>query len=96
MLLDILEERIYKSLNLNNTMKKEGKMAKKSAKKNKKEEKCDCKSKGGLFIPAGLFVGFGVGFLMNNLVPWMFIGLGAGFLGFALVALLCKCDCKVK
>ncbi len=36
-----------------------------------------------LFIPAGLFLGMGLGFLYNNLVAWLFIGLGAGFVGFA-------------
>lgn len=35
----------------------------------------------GLFIPAGLFIGMGIGFLTDQLVGWMFIGLGAGFLG---------------
>lgn len=43
--------------------------------KNKKEGDLS-----GLAIPAGLFIGMGVGFLNNNLVPWMFIGLGVGFL----------------
>ena len=43
---------------------------------------------GGLFIPAGLFVGMGIGFLTNNLVAGMFIGLGAGFALFALYAVI--------
>ncbi len=34
----------------------------------------------GLAIPAGLFVGMGVGFLIDELVAGLFIGLGAGFL----------------
>jgi predicted ABC-type sugar transport system permease subunit len=34
----------------------------------------------GLAIPAGLFIGMGIGFLTGNLVAWMFIGLGVGFL----------------
>ncbi len=38
----------------------------------------------GIFIPAGLFVGMGLGFLLGNFVAWMFLGLGAGFLGMAL------------
>lgn len=35
----------------------------------------------GLFIPAGVFLGLGVGFLTNQLVSWLFIGLGLGFVG---------------
>ncbi len=45
---------------------------------------------GGLFIPAGLLIGIGVGFLVNNIPAATLIGLGAGFLLFALVALLLK------
>lgn len=33
----------------------------------------------GLAIPAGLFIGMGVGFLIDNLVGGLFIGLGGGF-----------------
>lgn len=47
-----------------------------------KEAKKTKKGKGGAFIPAFLFVGMGVGFLINDLVAGMFIGLGAGFLAF--------------
>ena len=43
-----------------------------------------------LFIPAGLFIGMGIGFLLDDLVPFLFIGLGAGFLIFALVMALVK------
>jgi hypothetical protein len=39
--------------------------------------------RGGLFIPAGLFLGFGIGFLLNNVLAGMFIGLGVGFAAFA-------------
>lgn len=42
------------------------------------------KGAGGIFIPAGLFLGFGIGFLTDNLVAWMFIGLGVGFAAFAI------------
>ena len=45
---------------------------------------------GALFIPAGLFLGFGVGFLINNLAAGMFLGLGLGFLGFAITVLIKK------
>ena len=34
----------------------------------------------GLAIPAGLFIGMGVGFLIDELVAGLFIGLGVGFL----------------
>ncbi len=39
----------------------------------------------GIFIPAGLFIGMGVGWAIDNFLPGMFIGLGAGFLGFAII-----------
>ena len=38
----------------------------------------------GIFIPAGLFLGLGMGFILGNLVGWMFLGMGLGFLGMAL------------
>jgi hypothetical protein len=34
----------------------------------------------GVAIPAGLFIGLGVGFLVNNVPAGIFIGLGGGFL----------------
>lgn len=34
----------------------------------------------GLFIPAGVIIGMGVGLLRDDVAPWMFIGLGIGFL----------------
>jgi hypothetical protein len=48
------------------------------------------KGASGLFIPAGLFVGMGVGFITDNFVASMFIGLGVGFLLFALVMVLMR------
>lgn len=42
---------------------------------------------GGLCIPAGLFIGMGVGWAMGFLVQGLLIGLGAGFLAMALVQL---------
>lgn len=39
---------------------------------------------GGLFIPGGLILGMGIGFLTDELVASMFIGLGAGFILFAI------------
>ena len=34
----------------------------------------------GLAIPAGLFIGMGIGFAVDELVAGLFIGLGVGFL----------------
>ncbi len=48
---------------------------------NKKEKD---RSVAGLFIPAGLFVGMGLGFAFENFPAWMFAGLGAGFVAFAI------------
>lgn len=45
---------------------------------------------GALFIPAGLFIGFGIGFLTDNIPAWLFVGLGAGFIGFAISSLAKK------
>lgn len=59
-------------------------MAKKKLKKFHKKDDAT-----GLAIPAGLFIGMGIGFLTGSLVAWMFIGLGAGFL-FMLLAILLK------
>ena len=41
----------------------------------------------GLFIPAGLFIGMGIGWALGYLVQGLFIGLGAGFLAMAIVRL---------
>ena len=42
----------------------------------------------GLFIPAGLMLGMGFGFLYDKLVPGLFIGLGAGFVAMAISELV--------
>ncbi len=47
--------------------------------KEKTKKASDKKSPAALAIPAGIFIGMGIGFLSENFVPWMFIGLGAGF-----------------
>ncbi|MFW5747002.1 MAG: hypothetical protein ACOCWQ_05645 [Nanoarchaeota archaeon] len=44
----------------------------------------------GLFIPAGLFIGMGLGFLSGQFVAGLFIGLGCGFLGMAVTWLVKK------
>ena len=43
-----------------------------------------------LFIPAGVLLGMGFGFLLDNLVAGLFIGLGLGFLVFAVISVLKK------
>lgn len=48
--------------------------------KNKKKE-----DHSGLFIPAGLFIGLGLGFVFNQIVAGVLLGLGVGFLLMALV-----------
>lgn len=52
-------------------------------------KKKDERGAAGLFIPAGLFLGFGLGFIFNNIPAGMFGGLGLGFLLFA-IALVFK------
>ncbi len=54
------------------------------AKELKKDKR---KSAGGLFIPAGLFIGMGIGWALGYLVQGMFIGLGVGFLLFGIIML---------
>jgi len=34
----------------------------------------------GVAIPAGLFIGLGIGFLIDNVTAGLFLGLGGGFL----------------
>lgn len=41
----------------------------------------------GLFIPAGLFIGMGIGWALGYLVQGLFIGLGVGFLAMAIARL---------
>lgn len=62
-------------------------MAQKNKNKSKKKKEHD---KGALFIPAGLFIGMGLGFLYDKFVEGMFLGLGAGFIAFAIVQLFTK------
>ena len=44
----------------------------------------------GLFIPAGLFIGMGIGWVVGHFVEAMFIGLGCGFALLALTVLIFK------
>ena len=45
------------------------------------------KSSEGLLIPAGLFIGMGVGFWFDRLLPGTLIGLGVGILAMAILKL---------
>lgn len=45
---------------------------------------------GALFIPAGIFLGFGVGFLINNVAAGFFLGFGLGFVAFAITSVMCR------
>lgn len=67
-------------------------MAKKAKQKkiDRKKRKKHKNEIGALFIPAGLFIGMGLGFFYNQLVVGMFLGLGAGFLLFAIISLFKK------
>lgn len=53
---------------------------------NLKENKIKKKDSEALFIPAGVLLGMGFGFLYNDLVAGLFIGLGIGFLVFAIIS----------
>lgn len=44
----------------------------------------------GLLIPAGLFIGMGIGFWLDRLLPGTLIGLGVGFLAMAILKLTKK------
>lgn len=57
--------------------------AKKVLKKAGKLKKDDSEA---IFIPAGVLLGMGFGFLYGNLVAGLFLGLGVGFVLFALLA----------
>ncbi len=42
----------------------------------------------GLFIPAGLLIGMGIGWALGYLVQGLLIGLGAGFLAMGIARLI--------
>ena len=54
---------------------------------NESDEARKRKDIAGLLIPAGLFIGMGLGWVFGYLVQGLFIGLGCGFLAMALVRL---------
>ena len=51
------------------------------AKKDNKDKKDE---RAGLYIPAGLFIGLGIGFIIGQVVGGALLGLGVGFLAIAL------------
>jgi hypothetical protein len=44
----------------------------------------------GLFIPGGLLVGIGLGFVYGNVPAGTLIGLGAGFIVMAIIKIMSK------
>ena len=54
---------------------------------NETEERKKRKGASGLFIPVGLFLGMGIGWVFGYLVQGLLIGLGVGFLAMAIVRL---------
>lgn len=58
------------------------------ANKKRMDKKNVDKDNGAFFVPAGLFLGIGLGFLYNILIPGLFIGLGVGFLLYAIINMI--------
>ena len=50
---------------------------------NENKEKA-VKQPGAIFIPAGILIGMGVGFIVDNIPAGLFIGLGVGFLAYGI------------
>ncbi len=44
----------------------------------------------GLFIPSGLFIGLGIGFIYHEIVSGFLIGLGVGFLFMSIAKVITK------
>lgn len=42
----------------------------------------------GMFMPAGLFIGMGIGWALGYLVQGLLIGMGGGFLAMAIARLI--------
>jgi hypothetical protein len=55
-----------------------------------RKSKVQRNSPGTLFIPAGFFLGFGIGFAFNNIPAGMFIGFGAGFVAWVIYEIFYK------
>lgn len=54
------------------------------------ETKSRMKTAGGFFIPGGLFIGMGIGWILDYMVAGLFIGLGGGFILYGLAMMLAK------
>lgn len=63
-------------------------VSKKQSNTQVKRNKRDDRS--GLFVPAGLFLGMGFGFLLGNFLAFLLIGLGTGFLAMIVALYLTK------
>jgi hypothetical protein len=66
------------------------------AKEKKGGKECHCSSAVWLWIPAGLFIGMGLGILINQLGAGMFVGLGLGFAAVVISRAFCKCGCNTN
>ena len=44
--------------------------------------------RGNMLVPAGLFIGMGIGMALGHLVAGLFIGLGVGFLFLTIVYMI--------
>lgn len=53
-----------------------------------KEQRLERQGNAGVYVPAGIFIGMGIGFLTDHLVAGLFIGLGAGLAAMAIVSSL--------
>lgn len=53
-------------------------------------KKGDGRGASGLFIPGGLLLGMGLGFVYGNVPAGLFIGLGAGFVLMALTLIFLR------
>ena len=57
---------------------------------NRTPQKDKRRTAGGIFIPAGIFIGMGIGWAMGYLVQGLLVGLGVGFLLLAIVMLFAR------
>ncbi len=58
--------------------------------KDKDKKDLEEQKRGGLFVPAGVLLGTGLGFAYGNIPAGALIGLGVGFTIFALIAVFKK------
>lgn len=42
----------------------------------------------GVAVPAGIFIGLGIGIIVENLTAGLFLGLGGGFLGMIILRIM--------